>query len=143
MGQLQDRAKRVAAADKEAEPVLDFINENWRELVNHAGGPVPPVNAISRQLGELFPELIVQKKMRQRIGLFVSSVLDEHGWELAKSDIRMADPFFKSGSIFRRTTPTSSSGLGDLFDRMARSMTETEAQDLMRALVAHHPQLKD
>ena len=85
------------------------------------------MTAISRKLQELVgPKDVKLAPVKQFAGICVRAVLEEEGFELADTGVRLSkDPVFRTGSVFTRS---SGSGSTELLARFVESLTDDEAR---------------
>jgi hypothetical protein len=135
-GSMQ-RARRSARAVLHGTQILEFMKEKKtrRLLVGAAETGAPPVTAISSALKTLvgIPDAKLTP-VRQFAGLCVRAVLEEEGFELAETGVRLSnDPVFRTASVYRRNSASDSK---DLLDRLVESLTDDEAKRL-KTLLRH------
>jgi hypothetical protein len=136
------RARRSARAVLHGPEILAFVgtNKNRKLLVAAAEAGHPPVAAISSQLEKLVG--LKDAKLlpvRQFVGLSVRAVLEEEGFEVADTGVRLSnDPVFRTGAVYRRAAAISVNGSSDLLQRFIDALTEEEARiahDLLSARI--------
>src|SRR4051794_37243142 len=100
------RAQRSAQALVKGPEVFDLITSDKVRplLVKRAERGSPPVTAISKKLVALLgPQLAKKLPVRQFAGVCVRGVLEEEGFEIADTGIRVTgDPMFRTGAVYRR-----------------------------------------
>jgi len=70
--------------------------------------------------------------VKQFTGLCVRAVLEEEGFELAETGVRLSnDPVFRTGSVYRRNSASDSK---DLLARFVESLSDDEARRLKTLL---------
>jgi hypothetical protein len=100
-----------------------------------------PAAAISAELSESFPSVIHDPAVKGKLGFFVAAVLDGEGFSVARANVRLRNPLFKSAAIFRRRAEQTTTP-GNLLSRLADAVTEAEAQELVELLIDRFPRLK-
>ena len=97
------RAERAASALVNGTEILDALKGARRDLVASAKQSRPPVAAVSGMLLERFGAEVKRLPVRQFIGLAVRAILEDAGFEVAYSGVRInGDPIFASGSVYRK-----------------------------------------
>jgi hypothetical protein len=136
MSRTMRRAQRSARAVLWGKEILKFIQEprTRRKLAAAAESGSPPVTAISSKLLELVgPTDAKLTPVKQFTGLCVRAVLEEDGFELADTGVRLSkDPVFRTGSVYSRKK--NASGATELLARFVASLTDEEARRLMTLL---------
>ena len=139
------RAERAATALVNGEAILETLKTARTRLIAAAKQSRPPVAAVSTTLLEKHGNEIKQTPVRQFIGLAVRAILEEAGFEVAYTGVRInGDPVFRTGSVYRlRTGDNEAPEATDVFDRMMKSLTPDEAQRAFRSLLLYFPDLRD
>jgi hypothetical protein len=139
------RAERAATALVDGEAILGTLNAARARLVAAAKQSRPPVAAVSEILLEKHGEEIKKTPVRQFVGLAVRAILEEAGFEVAYTGVRInGDPVFRTGSVYRlRTDEDDAPEVDDALDRMMKSLTPDQAQRAFRALLRYFPDLCD
>jgi hypothetical protein len=100
------RAARSARAVLHGPEILELVQEpkTRRALVAAAESGVPPVTAISGKLVKFIPTKDAKLlPLKQFTGLCVRAVLEEEGFEVADTGVRVSnDQIFRTGSTYRR-----------------------------------------
>jgi hypothetical protein len=129
MSRSMQRAQRSARAVLHGAKILEAMQQPKmrRLLVAAAESGAPPVTAISDRLQELVgPKDAKLAPIKQFAGLCVRAVLEEDGFELADTGVRLSnDPVFRTGSVYRRRSDSDST---DLLVRFVESLTDDEAR---------------
>lgn len=132
------RAARSARAVVKGDVILKMIQEQKtrRLLVKAAESGAVPVTAISgkllEQIGARDAKLL---PIRQFVGLCVRAVLEEEGFALAESGVRVSnDPVFRTGSTYRRSE-NGTNHHTDLLDRIIERLTDQEASRALDLLL--------
>lgn len=102
---LWTRAARMAKSDPNRRLVWDFLRrDHTATLVTAADLGAVPVTAISTALLERFgAEVLDPPSMRQFIGIAVSAILQEEGFIVDRTGVRLrGDPLFGAGALFER-----------------------------------------
>src|SRR4051812_6396712 len=104
---LMARAEKLAQTHPIRRKIWEILKtEGWHLLVAAAqAGHVPPVHAISSLLLQrLGPEALEPRAMRQFIGIASSALLNEEGWVVVRTGVRLrGDPLFGAGALFERS----------------------------------------
>lgn len=145
MADLMRRATRTAQSSPVGRAMIDFIERpDIREKLQKAAEDgIPPVMAISGDALAAFPPGMLDDQMnKRRLGLLVAATLDELGYEPARSNVRIKNPVFASGSIYRRksSSPIPPDGL---VSRLAATLTEQEAEWMIDAIIDRFPSLRN
>jgi len=131
------RAVRSARAVLHGPQILEFVKEpkTRRLLVAAAESGVPPVTAVSGRLLQLIPEKDAKlMPLKQFTGLCVRAVLEEEGFEVAETGVRVSnDPVFRTGSTYRRIQVDHRRSSG-LLVRIIQDLTDEEARQALRLL---------
>jgi hypothetical protein len=123
--------------------LFEFIQspELMFKLKHAAARGTPPAAAISADLMAKFPSGIRDSAIKRRVGLFIAALLDAEGFSVARANVRMKDPLFATGAVYRERTPAVSES-GDLISRLASAFTEEEARRLVGSLLVRFPELR-
>lgn len=130
------RAERSARAVLHGAKILQFVcNLKIRQrLVSAAELGSPPITEISLALQKLVG--ITDAKLapiKQFTGLCVRAVLEEEGFELVETGVRVSnDPVFRTGSVYRRSDKDRRQH--DLLDRFIQSLTDDEVAYAIKRL---------
>lgn len=113
------------------------------ELKRAAEEGVPPVMAVSELALASFPRDTFEDNMnKRRLGLLIAGVLDEAGFEPARSNVRIRNNVFASGTTYRRKRsilPQSS----NFVSRLVEFLSEDEADELIDGLISRFPSLQN
>lgn len=136
MSRAMQRAQRSARAVLHGSEILEFVQEpkTRRLLVTAAETGAPPVTAISSALKTLVGKADAKlAPVKQFTGLCVRAVLEEEGFELAETGVRLSnDPVFRTASVYKRI---SASGKTDeLLVRFIEILTDAEATLALKLL---------
>jgi hypothetical protein len=124
-----DRARRMTRSVPQGQEVLEYLQSpGARELLSQAAERgVPPVTAVSAKLLQLLGPAPFKKTLtKQFCGLVVRALLEEEGYTVAKTGVRVRnDPIFVSGAVYTQvpTAPTEERGL---LERLMSSLTPEE-----------------
>lgn len=145
MANLTRRAIRTAEASPIGRDMIGFVERpDIREkLLTAADDGLPPVLAITDDALTTFPAATFDDHMnRRRLGLLVAATLDELGYEPARSNVRIKNSVFSSGSTYKKkiVAPVSSE---DFVRRFVSVLTEQEADRAMDAIVDRFPKLRN
>ncbi len=131
------RDMRSARAVLQGERILAFVRapKTQRLLVKAAEEGAPPVTAISRQLLELIGRDAKLVPVRQFSGLCVRAVLEEQGFEIAETGVRVSkDPIFRTASTYRRISTEKRNRSEDLLARLIETFTDEEVETALSLL---------
>ncbi|MGH1570915.1 hypothetical protein ACRAWG_09855 [Methylobacterium sp. P31] len=114
-------------------------------LIEAAESGLPPVAAISAALIERVGSDDAQlAPVKQFVGLCVKAVLEDAGFEVAGSGVRLPrDPVFVTGAVYRRATQFAPSLSTDLLIRILGALSDDEAAaaaDILKARLASRGQ---
>jgi hypothetical protein len=132
---------RAAQAVSRGLEMLALAEESKSALVAAAEAKKPPVTVLAPIVGNaLGAELLRQHAVRRFLGLAVSSVLAEQGFEVARKGVRLRDdPVFTTASLYRRAGQLPLIEAPDILERMLAGLTKPEQ---LRALKFLQTQLK-
>jgi hypothetical protein len=135
------RAERAATAFVNGEAILATLRTERPKLVAAAKKSRPPVAAVSEVLLKKHGDEVKLMPVRQFVGLAVRAILEEAGFEVAYTGVRInGDPVFRTGSVYRlRTDDNDAAEVDDTLDRMMKSLTPGQAQRAIRALPVTSP----
>jgi hypothetical protein len=138
MSRTMQRARRSARAVRYGTEILEFVQEpkTRRLLVAAAESGAPAVTAISGKLQELVgPKYANLAPIKQFTGLCVRAVLEEEGFEVAQTGVRLSnDPVFRTASVYKRTIAIGNSDETELLERFIASLNDAEARQALRLL---------
>ena len=140
---LKTQADRVAQSSAEGRKLFAFLQrpDILAKLLEAAERGTQPAAEISTELLQNFPSMLRDPVARRQTGFFVSALLDGEGYAVARANVRLRNPLFKSAAIYRkRPEPTTESG--NLLSRLSNTLTKAEAQELVELLVDRFPGLK-
>jgi hypothetical protein len=131
------RAARSARAVLHGPEILELVLETKtrRLLVAAAESGAPPVTALSDRLLKLVPMKDAKlTPLKQFVGLCVRAVLEEEGFEVAETGVRVSkDAIFRTGSTYQRTQADEHITSG-LLARIIQNLTDEEARQAARLL---------
>jgi hypothetical protein len=135
------RAERAAAALVNGQAILETIKAARRDLVAAAKQSGPPVAAVSETLLHKHGPEIKRTPVKQFVGLAVRAILEEAGFEVAYTGVRIKDdPVFRTGSVYRpRTDDHEAPQQDDVLERMLRGLTPDQAARALRILLRRFP----
>jgi hypothetical protein len=125
------RAAHMAESDPTRASVWEYLLREGRvRLVQAAREGRVAVGAISAELLARFvPEALNAPQMRPFIGLAVSAILEEEGFVLVRTGVRLRDdPVFTAGAIFRPVEERREGGDHPLLARIIDGLTTTELE---------------
>lgn len=145
MASTMRRAERASTALSIGPGILDLLKAQRSALIAAAEQQRPPVSAISSLLLEWFGAADLKRPLaRQIVGLGVRALLDEAGFEVSHGGVRIKDdPLFSTGSVYRRRADAAAApDAAELFDRLAKALTQDEARRALRAILSNFPALQ-
>jgi len=139
------RAERTATALVNGEAILETLKAARTRLIAAAKHSRPPVAAVSEVLLKKHGDEVKQTPVPQFVGVAVRAILEEAGYEIAYTGVRInGDPVFRTGSVYRlRTDEDDGLEVDDALDRMMKSLTTDQARRAFRALILYFPDLRD
>ncbi len=133
------RAERTARAMAHGLDILQFVRRPKirKLLVDAAEAGSPPITAISSAVQEIVgtndPQTLAS--LKQFTGLCVRAVLEEEGFELLQTGVRVSkDPFFQTGSVYRRSEKKKLPHDYVLLARLLEALDEDQADFAVRYL---------
>jgi hypothetical protein len=134
------RAMRTARSTERGAEILAFLQrpEIKRKLTAAVRAGTPPAGAISADLLAQFEPVIHKPEVKRRVGQFVAAILEELGFCLAQSNVRMKDKLFTTASVYAERSWTGPDP-ADLVSRLAKALTEDEARRMVRLLLKRFP----
>jgi hypothetical protein len=145
MNDLMRRATRTASATPIGQDLIDFVGraDIKTKIKEAADRGVPPIMAVSDDLLASFPEEALADPMnKRRLGLLIAATMDELGYEPARSNVRIRNPLFVSGSTYRRKS-AADAVQSDFIPRLVSILTEPEADRVISGIIARFPALKN
>jgi len=123
-----DRVRSEAETKVLQGRVFRFLAESKDALVAAAERGELPAAAISDALLRVFGDKVRSPRVRQFIGLCIAAFLEEAGYEVARSGVRLPDnQLFTVATFFRRVPAKGTSrGSTSLLTRWIDALTETE-----------------
>jgi hypothetical protein len=140
---LKTQADRIAQSSPVGRELIAFLRrpDILAKLREAAERGTQPVSAVSKDLLANFTSVIRDPAVKRRVGFFVAAVLDGEGFNVVQANVRMKDPLFKSGAVYKkRPEPTTTPG--SLLSRLADAVTEDEARQFVEFLIDRFPGLK-
>jgi len=136
---LVKRAKRTAASTECGAELLAFLQrpEITRKLTAAARAGTPPAGAISGDLLANFQPAIHKPEVKRRVGLFIAAVLEDLGFRVSQSNVRLKDGLFTSGACYAERSPVADPI--DWVARVAAILSEDEACRMMSLLLTRFP----
>lgn len=126
---LMTRVVREAEMHPQQGGVLRFLRSKQKIIVAAAKAGEPPAAAVSALLLAEFGEQMRSPRLRQFSGLTVAALLEEAGYEIARTGVRLTDdPLFTVGTLFKKRTAGEPPENVEttLLDRFLDSLTEEE-----------------
>jgi hypothetical protein len=139
------RATRTAASSPIGRDLISFVGrpEIKAKLKQAAEENVPPVMAVSEDVLASFPPGAFDDPMnKRRLGLLIAATLDGFGYEPARSNVRIKNPLFVSGSTYRLKKASSVTET-DLIPRLIAVLSEQEAERMIDGIIDRFPPLKN
>jgi hypothetical protein len=138
---LVKRAKRTAASTERGAELLAFLQrpEITKKLTAAARAGTPPAGAISGDLLANFEPAIHKSEVKRRVGLFIAAVLEDLGFRVSQSNVRMKNSLFGSGAVYAERSAAGADPV-DLVARLAEAFTEDEARRMVRLLLTRFPE---
>jgi len=140
---LKTQADRIAQSSPVGRELIAFLQrpDILAKLRDAAERGTQPAAAISSELSENFPQVVRDAAVKRKLGFFVAAILDGEGFSVARANVRLRNPLFKSAAIFRkRAEPTTKPA--NLISRLSEALTEDEAGQLVEFLIDRFPGLK-
>ena len=132
------RAERSARAVLHGAEILQFARtpKVRAKLIAAAETGVPPVTAISLELINLVGAVDAKlAPIKQFTGRCVRAVLEEEGFELVETGVRLSkDPVFRTASVYKRTSAPEKTGATALLLRFIETLTDAEARQALQLL---------
>jgi hypothetical protein len=138
------RVERAAAAIPDGPAILESVKAARPELIAAAKQGRPPVAGISQMLLDKFGSEVRALRVKQLVGLASRAILEEAGFELTHSGVRIpGDPLFTTGSVYRlRADNQDAQQLDDALERMLMALTPSQASRAFHALLKTFPHLR-
>jgi hypothetical protein len=140
MSKAMQRARRAARAVLHGPKILDFMTSDRARalLISAAQAGHPPVAAVSGELVRLVGLKDAKlTPVKQYVGACIRAVLDEEGFEVAETGVRLSgDPIFRTGAVYRKATAQPASSAHDVLRRWLGALTDEEAALALRILEA-------
>jgi hypothetical protein len=136
------RAERAAASLIRGKEILDTLLAARRNLGEAARKSVPPVGVVSELLLERYGPEVKLTPVRQFIGLAVRAILEEEGFEVDQTGVRLnGDPVFRTGAVYRRIieSPIDEDEMNEFLENFVRWLRPDRAKRLVHLLSLHHP----
>jgi hypothetical protein len=139
------RATRMATAVPNGPAILETLKAERQTLIAAAEQSRPPVAAVSEILVNTHGEVVRKKLVRQFIGLSAGAILNEAGYRVAYTGVRIkGDSIFLTGSVYqRRVDDVDAPKAQDVLERLMKALTPDEATRAFRALLCRFPELLD
>src|SRR4051812_34517888 len=99
---MMRRATRTVARSPLGTDLAAFLErpEVVKKMIEAANHGVPPVTSVSGELLSEFPHIVDDAMAKRRIGMLIAAVLDQHGFVPVRSNVRIKDPIFVTGSTY-------------------------------------------
>ena len=138
MRKSMTRARRSAAAVRRGPEILELLlsDEARKALKGAAERGKPPVTAVSDMLFNRFGKDMVFPPVRQFVGLVVRAILEEEGFRVAESGVRISrDPIFRTGAVYEAIADEKKSGsLDGLVAFLTERLSDSEIGRLRQLL---------
>ncbi len=130
------RAERSSRAVLHGAKILQLVcnPKNRERLVTAAKLGMPPVTAISSAVQKLVGENDAKlAPIKQFTGLCVRAVLEEEGFELLETGVRISnDPIFRTGSVYQRSDKKEVPPAYAILARFIRVLTDEVADYVIK-----------
>jgi hypothetical protein len=134
------RVRRSALAVRRGPEILELlVSPNIRRALREAAERgEPPVTAVSERLKIDFAKDMKLTPVRQFVGLVVRAILEEEGFRVAASGVRISrDPVFRTGAVYEPASNERELGpLENLAEFLVQKLSESEIGRL-RQLLRH------
>jgi hypothetical protein len=124
------RARRVARNVPKGAEVLEFLSgaKGRKLLVATAADGDPPVSAISGELAKILSAKDLKlTPVKQFVGLAVRAVLEEEGYEVARTGVWLGDdPVFSTGAVYQKSAQPRAADADDFLERFVEMLSEAE-----------------
>jgi hypothetical protein len=146
ISRTMDRARRSARAVLHGPELLELVTSRRcrRALIAAAEAGHPPVAAISADIEKLVG--LKDAKLlpvRQFVGRSVRAVLEEEGFQVAETGVRLSnDAIFRTGAVYKRIETPPADSTPDLIHRMVDALTDEEALTARNLLTARLKTMK-
>jgi hypothetical protein len=138
MRKSMTRARRSAVAVRRGPEILEFLlsDEARKTLRNAAERGEPPVTAVSETLRRRFGTDMRLPPVRQFVGLVIRAVLEEEGFRVAESGVRISrDPIFRTGAVYEAIADEKKAGsLESLVAFLTEKLSDSEIGRLRQLL---------
>src|ERR1700719_422010 len=116
---LVKRAKRTAASTERGAELLAFLQrpEITRKLTAAARAGTPPAGAISEDLLVYGEPAAQPSEVKRRDGWFIAAVLEDLGFRVSQSNVRMNNSLFGSAAVYAER-PAAGADPVDLVERL-------------------------
>jgi hypothetical protein len=140
---LNRRARRTAATMERGLELWKFFQEPEiaQKLIDRAEADSPSVGGVSADLMARFGDVLRDPAARRKMGVFIAATMASHGYEVAQAKVRLKDPVFTSGAVYKKRH-SAAAAPAELLARIAGSLTRSEAVELIQLLKHLHPGLR-
>jgi hypothetical protein len=133
------RARRSAAAVRRGPEILEFLlsDEARKALKGAAEKGEPPVTAVSDVLLKRFRKDMEFPPVRQFAGLVIRAVLEEEGFRVAQSGVRISrDEIFRTGAVYEPISDERTAGpMESLVAFLTEKLSDSEIRRLRQLLL--------
>lgn len=140
------RARRAARNVPKGADVLEFLNsaKGRKLLVATAAAGDPPVSAISGDLTKILSAKDLKlTPVKQFVGLAVRAVLEEEGFEVARTGVWLGnDPVFSTGAVYQKVSKPSADAADDLLGRFVEMLSDVEMGKVVELIERRHGRRK-
>jgi hypothetical protein len=124
------RIRRMTRSVERSQEILEYLQslEAEKLLIEAAERGVAPVTAISSKLLKRFGHHVFARTItRQFVGRVVRAVLDDRGFVLTRSNVRVRnDPLFVSGAVYAQRTGSGAKEPDPLLQRFVDTLSLEE-----------------
>ncbi|WP_146210830.1 hypothetical protein [Azospirillum sp. TSO35-2] len=94
---------------------------------------LPSVAKISGMLLEKFGAQARAMPVRQFCGMAVKAIMEEEGYEVAATGVRIPnDPVFSTGAVYRKVEGADETGTPDILERFVNALDRDELERVVR-----------
>jgi hypothetical protein len=117
--------------------ILELLHsgEARKALKGAAKRGEPPVTAVSDMLFNRFGKDMVFPPVRQFTGLVIRAILEEEGFRVAESGVRISrDPIFRTGAVYEASDEKKAGSLESLVAFLTEKLSDSEIGRLRQLL---------
>jgi hypothetical protein len=138
VSKAMQRARRAARAVIHGDRILEYMTSRAARklLVSAAEAGQPPVASVSHDIERIAKADSKLAPVKQFAGLCIRAVLQEEGFEVAETGVRLSnDRIFRTGAVYRKAAAQPNSD-HDLLRRFLATLTDEEAAFALGILTA-------